>query len=591
VSLDDELMKLFAGEWVYKVLGWLGMEEGMAIEDKRISKGILRAQKKVEERNFLARKNLLEYDEVMNHQRTIFYGMRQQVLEGRDVGQVIWDMIGDAINDAVDKYITLDFVAANVAEWARVNFDVTLDPGDFKGYRKYEDIEPFIKDQAKAEASTTINATLAEFTGEIEDDRTAWDTKGLQSWAMSRFQVNLSQAQIRSMDYHELEDKLRISAEEQIDKRDCAGITRYLEELYAETELANWAREKFGAQITPKELLASDKGGRNTRKGAEEIVELMESRARAAYQTREIEYPVDYILALVMQGRDAGTIEDPNAAEYLRGWIKLHYDVDVPLSHIQSTPLHRLRDEMMGYQKEWMSSDNVNVLADHIMEENPTPAGLALALRQRFGVALTEKDLQQGTEPGKTEARVPDADADGSITPRDTVVRAVRNFLRKELTDLEQFVLIQILDQSWKDHLYAMDMLRNSVGLQAFAEKDPRIAYKKDGFRYFEEMMVGVRDKVTDLIFRVQVQGPVRARSAYNVTSATHEETDAYGVAENMQQVPGPEAQQVQAEGGEGEGGAVVKTIVREAEKVGRNDPCPCGSGKKYKKCCGTHMA
>ncbi|MEO6434345.1 MAG: preprotein translocase subunit SecA, partial [Tepidisphaeraceae bacterium] len=150
VSLDDELMKLFAGEWVYKVLGWLGMEEGMAIEDKRISKGILRAQKKVEERNFLARKNLLEYDEVMNHQRTIFYGMRQQVLEGRDVGQVIWDMIGDAINDAVDKYITQDFVAANVAEWARVNFDVTLDPGDFKGYRKYEDIEPFIKDQAKA---------------------------------------------------------------------------------------------------------------------------------------------------------------------------------------------------------------------------------------------------------------------------------------------------------------------------------------------------------------------------------------------------------------------------------------------------------
>src|SRR5439155_9015550 len=87
VSLQDDLMKLFAGEWTIKVLGWLGMEEGMAIEDKRISKGILRAQKKVEERNFLARKNLLEYDEVMNHQRTSFYGMRQQVLEGRDVDQ------------------------------------------------------------------------------------------------------------------------------------------------------------------------------------------------------------------------------------------------------------------------------------------------------------------------------------------------------------------------------------------------------------------------------------------------------------------------------------------------------------------------
>src|SRR5947207_6910978 len=181
VSLEDELMKLFAGEWTIKVLGWLGMEEGMAIEDKRISKGILRAQRKVEERNFLARKNLLEYDEVMNHQRTSFYGMRQQVLEGRDVDRVIWSIITEAINDAVDKFITQDYVAANIAEWARVNFDVALDPEDFKGYRKFEDIEPFIKDQARAEAITSITATLQEFTGESTEDRTAWDTKGLQS--------------------------------------------------------------------------------------------------------------------------------------------------------------------------------------------------------------------------------------------------------------------------------------------------------------------------------------------------------------------------------------------------------------------------
>jgi len=137
---------MFAGEWTIKVLGWLGMEEGMAIEDKRISKGILRAQKKVEERNYLARKNLLEYDEVMDHQRTTFYGMRQQVLEGRDVDQVIWTFIREAIRDAVDKYITQDYVAANVAEWARINFEVNLDAADFKGYRSYEDIEPFYQE-------------------------------------------------------------------------------------------------------------------------------------------------------------------------------------------------------------------------------------------------------------------------------------------------------------------------------------------------------------------------------------------------------------------------------------------------------------
>src|SRR5213079_1467908 len=142
-----------------------------------------------------------------NHQRTVFYGLRQQVLEGRDIDNIIWDIIGKAIEDAVDKYVTQDYVAANIAEWARVNFEVALDPEDFKGYRKYEDIEPFVKDQAKNEATTTITATLAEFTGEATEDKTAWDTKGLQSWAMSRFQVQLSQNQIRQMDYYELEDK------------------------------------------------------------------------------------------------------------------------------------------------------------------------------------------------------------------------------------------------------------------------------------------------------------------------------------------------------------------------------------------------
>src|SRR5688572_28827810 len=199
VSLKDDLMAMFAGEWTIKVLGWLGMEEGMAIEDKRISKGILRAQKKVEERNFLSRKNLLEYDEVMDHQRTTFYGMRQQVLEGRDVDQVIWGMIGDAIRDAVEKYITQDYVAATIAEWARGNFEVNIDPGDIKGLRDINELEQYIKDQARAEAVTSIGASLGEFTGEDVDDKTGWDLKGLSSWVMSRFHVQLSQNQIRQM--------------------------------------------------------------------------------------------------------------------------------------------------------------------------------------------------------------------------------------------------------------------------------------------------------------------------------------------------------------------------------------------------------
>jgi preprotein translocase subunit SecA len=619
VSLEDELMKLFAGEWTIKVLGWLGMEEGMAIEDKRISKGILRAQKKVEERNFLARKNLLEYDEVNNFQRTNFYGMRQHVLEGRDVDQVIWGIIDEAIDDAVEKFMVEDFRAANLAEWARVNFDVTLDPEAFHGYESYEDIEPFIKEQAKAEAQTTITATLAEFTGESIDDKTAWDTKGLQSWAMSRFQVNLSQAQIRAMDFGELEEKLRNSAVEQIVGRDCAGIMKYLEPLYAETELARWMNEKFGVEISPHEFMASERGGRATRKLPEEITEIIRNRAREAYAQREREYPVDHVLAYVSGGGGNGNapadgrIENPYAADFLRAWVAGKYGVDLPIERIQGASLRKLREELIGYQRQWLDDPKqIASKADEILAGNPSDNEQVQTLNERFMAGLNLRDFEEKlrnrtTPNGRSTGGNGDgqANADGKkgtypfsssngedSTKRDLVIRVIRNFIRKELTDLEQFVLIQILDQSWKDHLYAMDLLRNSIGLQAFAEQDPRVLYKKEGYRYFEEMMVGVRDKVTDLIFRARIQGQApQARSAYQVTSTTHEESGGYGVAENLQGAPaGTEPAQSRASQEE-QASAPVKTIVREHDKIGRNDPCPCGSGKKYKKCCGANAA
>src|SRR5205823_9385845 len=82
LSLDDDLMRIFAGEWVQSILQRLGMEEGQAIESRMVSRRIAAAQKKVEERNFDIRKNLLEYDEVMDYQRKRVYGYRQEILDG-----------------------------------------------------------------------------------------------------------------------------------------------------------------------------------------------------------------------------------------------------------------------------------------------------------------------------------------------------------------------------------------------------------------------------------------------------------------------------------------------------------------------------
>ena len=535
VSLEDELMAMFAGEWTIKVLGWLGMEEGMAIEDKRITKGIVRAQKKVEERNFLARKNLLDYDEVNDIQRTNFYGMRQQVLEGRDIDQVIWRMIGDSIEDAVERYITKDFVAATIAEWAKTNFEINVDAGDLKGTHQIDHLEEYIKDQARAETETTISATLEEFMGEGDgDDTEAWDTRGLSSWAMSRFHVSLSQNQIRKMTPDEVKERLRDAAIEQIQKRDVNGLLKYLEPLYAEKELCAWAKEKFAISVKPEELLVD---GRDAdRKSANDIVDLIEGRAREAYARREIEYPVDHVLTLAFGSSDRPVTDNPYAADYVRAQAKTKYGVDLSLDHIRNTGIRNLRDELIGYQERFFKDGQIDAEIDKLIKSAGTDdeEALAQAFSARFGAPLVQEELNR-----KVSAVDVKASNETPETTRDKMVRRARQVLRQELTDLEQVVLIQILDQAWKDHLYAMDMLRGGVGLAGFAEKDPRIIFKKEGSAFFEQMKAGIRDKVTDLIFRVKLEGRAESRSQYRETAAVHEETGGYGVAENLQATGG----------------------------------------------------
>ncbi len=557
---------------------------------KRITKGIIRAQKKVEERNFLARKNLLEYDEVMDHQRGNFYGTRQRVLEGKEVDTVIWEMIGDAITDAVDKYITQDYVAANVAEWVRVNFGVTIEHDDLRGLRRIEDLEDYIKGQARVDVEDKIGRGLTEYMGEdVTDDPSDWDTKGLSSWAMSQFGVNISQSQIKKMTAKEVEERMKEAALEQIEKRDVAALSRYLEPLFAERELAGWAKDKFAVDVSPKEMVVESARDANQRRPAEEIVDLIDKRARESYARREVEYPVDHVLTFASGGEGVERIENPYAADYIRQWAKAKYDADLSETDVRGQSLRKLRDQLIGLQEQFLRDGKVEAEIESLIGSHTESTALSQAVRQRFGVVVTGDDI---------DAAGVSANGDGRASGvRDLLVRRAKQSLRQELTDLEQYVLIQIFDQSWKDHLYAMDMLKAGIGLVGFAEKDPRVMYKKEGFRYFEEMMAGIRDKVTDLIFRARVVGQAQARSAYRETAAVHEDAGGYGVGENVRQTAGvlgtggePAASEEHAEGGSSEE-AKVKTIVREAPKVGRNDPCPCGSGKKYKKCHGAEVA
>jgi len=143
--------------------------------------------------------------------------------------------------------------------------------------------------------------------------------------------------------------------------------------------------------------------------------------------------------------------------------------------------------------------------------------------------------------------------------------------------DFERSILLQLLDRQWKDHLHAMDALREGIGLRGYAQRDPKIEYQREGFALFEEMSARVDGHAAETIFKFVLPDPsaepARPRPAAGGAPA---QQPGRGVRRGL---PGPAGAAAPAGARSGSGS--------KAGKVGRNDPCPCGSGKKFKKCCG----
>jgi len=548
LSLRDELMAIFAGDWTLKVLGWLGLQGDTAIEDRRISKGIERAQKKVEERNFETRKNLLEYDEVMDHQRHEFYSRRQAILEGRRLEGLVMDMVRRSVTEAVDDYLGGNYQQRCITEWARANLQIPLEeyriraesPGDLP------DLADDLRNRAKAEALSVIEITLGEY---MDSDVAPkdWDLRGLSSWAMSRFAVNLSQNQLRKMTPPEVQTALCEAAAEKIDQFDFSPLERYLEADYPTGALAEWARSKFDVDLTPGEL-----GGE-----ADHVAKMLMEKLEAAYHRREIEYPVEY--AIDMTAGQAGT-ENVYALGSLADWANRKYAAGFTVEDFRGARLEEIRSRLVAEAAAAVDDGRLAALIHNSLGESPDVEPAIEFARNRFDTELKREDFG--------------SDVFGKL------LEVGRGFLRREMTELERFVLLQVYDSSWKDHLLAMDHLKSGIGLRSFAEQDPRVAYKREGAKLFQEMLGSVENKITDMIFKVRLTPGAQVASVYQISDLVHEQLAGYDRFAQEQ------ADQQQA----ADGSQKARTIIRNVPRVGRNDPCPCGSGKKYKKCCGKNL-
>jgi preprotein translocase subunit SecA len=161
---------------------------------------------------------------------------------------------------------------------------------------------------------------------------------------------------------------------------------------------------------------------------------------------------------------------------------------------------------------------------------------------------------------------------------------------------LERSILLQVIDNRWREHLFDMDYLREGIHLRGFAQIDPLVAYKNEGYNMFSELMHSIWDEFSKLIFRAEIEidpsqeGNGTGNGANPPTALDYSggTLDAQPSALEQVAVAGGGAAAVDAAASEAVGGDVVETVVKdEHDKVGRNDPCWCGSGKKYKKCHG----
>ena len=308
LSLEDDLMRIFASDRISGIMQSLGMDEGVPIESNLITRQIERAQKQVEARNFEIRKHLLEYDDVMNKQREAIYGLRRELLEGTDQREYILELAEDILLEFVERHAPKD--------------------------KSPED----------------------------------WDTEGLRIAVGNQFGLDIAAAGV------DLKDG-----------------------TYAE------------------------------------LVEKLSARVRSIYEEKEA----------------------------------------------------RIGPEFMRFH--------------------------------------------------------------------------------------ERMIMLQVLDAQWKDHLYALDHLKEGIGLRGYGQRDPLIEYKKESFAMFEDLNARREEESVRYLYRFE---PI-----------SQEELDARERAAEEARRRAQRQQNLVYSGGDG---SAVPAAKRPAAKVGRNDPCPCGSGKKYKKCHGS---
>ncbi len=247
----------------------------------------------------------------------------------------------------------------------------------------------------------------------------------------------------------------------------------------------------------------------------------------------------------------------------------LQYD---DVMNVQRTVIYQQRREVLDGKN---LKDNIshmidsvieNIVNSYITEGEPTNReALAQDIQTTLGIDQIDSLKDENLDKDKIIEEI--------ITKAHNVYEAKENEIGEDnLRELERVVMLKIVDQKWMDHIDNMDELKKGIGLRGYGQKDPVVQYRIEGSEMFDDMIEDIRTDVVKILLNIRKkEGQVQRTQTTQITGAGLEDTAINLVDGNIS---------------EKEGG-MNKTVVNEEPKIGRNDPCPCGSGKKYKNCCG----
>jgi preprotein translocase subunit SecA len=393
----------------------------------------------------------------------------------------------------------------------------------------------------------------------------------------TRWNLKTSDRELKKIGRDEVAEHLIAQAEEQLSKVDLSAGRPYLEPTWNVHSIVDWARLKFQIKLEEQELQDQPR---------EQIKQLLHERVAELYRQKDLEFPVKLGMTRFMADGPVG----PGAAhrydrEGLMRWCQQRFPgVGELLSEedFRTQSRAKLHEKLLEASRRSLPFDTGRPVSRPAVGQEQIDAKLEEALsgtseaeeedaRELCAWAASELGLQIDQE-SLTGVSQDEA--------RQVLWNAFDQKYRPEMRRMERSLLLSQLDTSWKNHLYTMDHLRSVVGLSGYAQEDPKTVYKQEGMKEFDAMWEGMQDKVSDAVFRMEEEEGFQ-ESVWSIGAATHEQ------AQSMLATAGSiQDQQQQAIAGSQKSEKKPEPIRNRREKVGRNEPCPCGSGKKYKNCC-----